>query len=145
MAASKEVDVPSGAVLAAIRILEILASREDEPSEAVGEEIATFVKAWSVVVLTQAFSLLIGAAMMSVQQRSGKPDRLHDIVPAVLTRPRRTGLAEPALATMGGVLTAGALEEDPYQWRQNLGPVTNGEALAWCYTAWLIGDFLDHI
>jgi hypothetical protein len=45
---------------------------------------------------------------------------------------------------MPGVLTA-AVEEDPYQWPQGLGPIANAEALVWCYTAWLLADFTDTI
>ena len=77
-----------------------------------------------------AFGLLIGVALSSVRPGSSEPDRLHHILPAVLTWLRRTRLAEPVLATMGGVLTAAALGADCYQWRHGLGPIPAAEALA---------------
>jgi hypothetical protein len=75
----------------------------------------------------------------------GEPDRLHMVVPAVLTKLRKIDQARPFVATMAGVLTAAVLEEDAYRWRTSLGPVTNAETSAWCYTAWLLADFVDSV
>jgi hypothetical protein len=134
--------VPSGAVLAAVKIIEGLGS-DQEPSAGYAEEITMLVGVWGIPVVTQAFGLLIGTAMSATPQPG--PDWLHDAIPAVLTRLRRTGMADRFIATMAGVLTAAAIEDDPYQWRGSLGPITNAEALAWCYTAWLVADFMDDV
>jgi hypothetical protein len=46
---------------------------------------------------------------------------------------------------MAGVLTAAAMDRDPWQWRQGLGPIGNPEALAWFYTAWFVTDLVDEV
>src|SRR6266567_2704183 len=99
MAASADVNVPSGAILTAVKMVVALGSGEDEPSQAFADEVTTLAGIWGIPALMQAFGLLIGVAMSSVTPESGEPDRLHHILPAVLTRLRRTQLAEPVLAT----------------------------------------------
>jgi len=144
MTDSGDAGVPSGAILAAITMAGAPSSGE-EPSEAFAEEIAVLVRTWGIPGMTQAFSFLIDVAMTLVEPGSGSPDRVHQVLPAVLTRLGQTGLPKPLLATMAGALAAAALEEDSWQWRQGLGPLTSGEALAWCYTAHLLADFIDTI
>jgi len=145
MPGNESTDVPSGAILTAVQLVEALISGEDEGSEAFADEVTALVRVWGIPVVTHAFGLLIGVAMSSVRPADGEPDQLHHVLPAILTRLRRMDLAEAHVATMGGALTAAALAEDPYRWRLGLGPVSNAEALAWCYTAWLMADFIDTI
>ncbi len=141
-------DVPSGAILAAITMA-AAPSSGGEPSGAFAEEAAALVQTWGIPGMAQAFSFLIDVAMTLVQPGSGGPDRVHQVLPAVLTRLQETGLPKPLLATMAGALAAAALEADSWQWRQGLGPLTGAEAgaeaLAWCYTAYLLADFIDTI
>lgn len=73
-------------------------------------------------------------------------DHLHLLVPAVLTRLHRMQMLEvpdPALPLVAGLLTAACFGQSPYQWRIGLGPLRTGEPLVWCYTVWLLVDFLD--
>ena len=143
MAENQRTTVPSGAILTAVKIIEGLGG-QDEPSEASAEEITTLVRVWGIPVVTEAFGFLIGVEMAIMPEAEGL-DRIHDVVPAVLTRLGQMDGMEPFLATMGGVLTAAAFGEDAYEWRQGLGPITNAEAIAWCHTAWQVTDFMDDI
>jgi hypothetical protein len=56
---------------------------------------------------------------------------------------RALGLAQSLLPTMAGVLTAAVMEQNPWRWRESLGPIDNVEALAWCFTAWVVADLVD--
>ncbi|HEY3958663.1 MAG TPA: hypothetical protein VGM53_35320 [Streptosporangiaceae bacterium] len=66
-------------------------------------------------------------------------------IPAVLTRLGKTESAKPFVPTMAGVLTAATTAGDIWQWRATLGPVAVAELQAWCWTAWLLADFLDSV
>jgi hypothetical protein len=137
-------EVPSGAILAALQMIEVTGEDQEAAAGRVGE-ITTLVNAWGVPVLTQAFSLLIFGAMSAIRPAEGEPDRLHLIVPAVLTRLGQVDWARPFLPTMAGVLTAAALGDDIWQWRVGLSPVSRAETAAWCYTAWLLADLTDSV
>ncbi|HEY3958526.1 MAG TPA: hypothetical protein VGM53_34615 [Streptosporangiaceae bacterium] len=129
-----------GAILSALTIIEAT-GRGDEMAVVRAAEIADLVKAWGTSALTQAFALLIYAAMSAIRPPEG--DNLHVMVPAVLTRLSKIESAKPFVPTMAGVLTAAATGEDIWQWRATLGPVGGAELQAWCWTTWLLADFLD--
>lgn len=137
-------EVPIGAILAALTMIEVSTEDEDRTSGR-SEEIADLLKVWKITVLTQAFGLVIYGAMSMIHPAEGSPDCLHMVVPALLTKLRKIDEVRPFGPTMAGVLTAAALGEDAYQWRASLGPVTNAETSAWYYTAWLLADFIDSI
>jgi hypothetical protein len=125
-------------------MVEALGNQDDDQVFArVAGEIPHLVRRWGIPVITPAFGLLIGTAMTLITPGPDEPDRLHCVVPAVLTRLRLTGLADDLLPTMAGVLTAACSEQNPWRWRQGMGPISNLEVLAWCYTAWLVSDLAD--
>lgn len=132
--------VPTGAILAALTILEAT-GQGDEVAAGLASEIAGLVDAWGVPVLTQAFGLLIFGAMSAIHPKEG--DNLHLTVPAVLARLGKIESARPFLPTMAGVLTAAATGDDAWQWRETLGAVGRSEMAAWCWAAWLLADLLD--
>lgn len=136
-------EVPFGAILAALKMIEG-GSEGGEPT-AVSEEVAALLDVWGIPVITQAFGLLIYGAMAAIRPGEDAPDRLHMVVPAVLTRLRAIESARPFLPTMAGVLTAAATDADAWQWRTALGPVTSKETAAWLLTAWLLADFVDNL
>lgn len=138
-------NVPAGAILAALDILEIT-SQGENPTAAAVRQASDLIGAWGAPVLAKAYSLLIYGAIASVHPAEGAPDNLHMTVPAVLTRLRKIEKARPYLPTMAGVVTAAATGADPWQWRMSLGPVPSddlSELQAWCWTAWLLADLLD--
>jgi hypothetical protein len=132
--------VPTGAILAALTMLEVTGQGE-EVAVAQAGEIARLLETWGIEVLAQAFGLLIYGAMSAIRPAEG--DNLHTMVPAVLTRLGKINSARPFVPTMAGVLTAAATADDIWQWRATLGPVAVAEIQAWCWTAWLLADFLD--
>jgi len=132
--------VPTGAILAALTILEAT-GQGDEVAAGRASEIAGLVDSWGVLVLTQAFGLLIFGAMSAIHPAEG--DNLHLTVPAVLARLGMIESARPFLPTMAGVLTAAATGDNVWQWRRTLGPVGRSELAAWCWAAWLLADLLD--
>lgn len=133
--------VPSGAILAALKMVE--GGKDVEPPAAHGEEIDVLLDVWGTQAITEAFGLLIYGAMSAIRPAEGTPDRLHMVVPAVLARLRGIDSARSFLPTMAGVLTAAATDADVWQWRASLGPVTSEESAAWLLTAWLLADFVD--
>jgi hypothetical protein len=135
-------EVPSGAILAALKMIEVTGEDLESAATSAGE-VAALLETWGIPVLTQAFGLLIYEAMSAIRPAEGEPDRLHMVVPAVLTRLGSAGWTKPFLPTMAGVLTAAALGGDIWQWRAGLGPLAGGETAAWCLTAWLLFDFVD--
>ncbi len=138
--------VPTGAILTAVTMVEALGDPDDEQMFArVAAEVPLLVARWGIPVLTQAFGLLIGAAVTLVTPPLGGPGRLHLVLPPVLTRLNRLHLPGYLLPAMAGVLPAACLDQDPWQWRHSIGPIGNAEALAWCYTAWLVTDFVDTV
>jgi hypothetical protein len=132
--------VPTGAILAALSVLEAT-GQGDEVAAGRAGEIAGLVDSWGVPVLIQAFGLLIFGAMSAIRPTTG--DNLHLTVPAVLARLGKIESARPFLPTMAGVLTAAATGDNVWQWRRTLGPVGRSEMAAWCWTAWLLADLLD--
>lgn len=140
--------VPSGAVTTALAIVESLDGR------VVGglsldsvAEISTAVDRWGRETITDAFGLLIYTVMNVAKPAPGTDDLLHLVVPAVLTRFHRMQMPEvpdEALPTVAGLLTAAFFDQDPYEWRTSLGPIPADEALVWCYTTWLLIDFMDN-
>ena len=139
--------VPPGAILTAVTMVEALDSGDGDGQAfaTAATEIPRLVRQWGVPVLTQAFGLFIGTALTLVEPRPGDPDRLSLVVPAVTTKLRTLGLAQSLLPTMAGVLTAAAMEQNPWRWREGLGPIGNAEALAWCLTAWVVADLVDEV
>lgn len=139
-------EVPSGAILAALTILEATGQGDEEETalDRAGE-IAGLVNAWDTPVLIQAFGLLIYSAMAVIHPEEDQPDKLHLIVPAVLTRLAAIDTARPFVPIMAGVLTAAVIGDDPWLWRSSLGPVPRAEVSGWCWTAWLMADLTDSV
>ena len=135
-------EVPAGAVLAALSILEALGSG-DEQVDARAGEIEQLLQAWGVTAIVKAFCFLICGAVSAVIPEEGEPDRLQTLVPAVLAKLGSIEYARPFLPTMAGVLTAAAVGDDVWQWRMSLGEVGRKEASAWIWTAWLLADLID--
>jgi hypothetical protein len=135
-------EVPAGAVLAALAILDAT-GHDEEHALAQADEIAGLLQTWGVTAITQAFGFLIYGAMSAVLHEEGEPDRLHTVVPAVLTKLSKIQSARPFMPTMAGVLTAAAVGDDIWQWRMSLGTVSRKETAAWCWTAWLLADLID--
>lgn len=135
--------VPSGAILAALRMIEVTGGGQEAAGRA--GEIAALLDTWGAPVLSQAFSLLIFGAMSVIHPAEDGPDLLHMIVPAVVARLGRAEWTRPFVPTMAGALTAAALGDDIWRWRTGLGPVSRAETAAWCYTAWLLADLTDSV
>jgi len=112
-------------------------------SAALAGDVAGLIAEWDAAVVMRALGLIIGTAMTAMQPPDEGPDRLHLVVPAVLTRLGQLDLARSFMPIMAGVLTAAALKENPCGWRETLGPVADMEIMAWCCTAWLLADLAD--
>ncbi len=129
-------------------MVEALHGRDDvRPPDEVVAEISAAVDIWGRETITEAFGLLIYTIMNVVKPEPGTEDNLHLVVPAVLTRFHLMQMSEvpdEALPTVAGLLTAACFGQGPYEWRTSLGPIPDGEALVWCYTAWLLVDFMDN-
>jgi hypothetical protein len=145
----EEREVPAGALAAALEIVEALHGRDDGASpRQVVDEIMRDLKIWGPTVITEAFGSIIYVAAQQLRPARDDPDATGlkmRIVAAVLTNLQRNIPEVPTkhLPVVAGILTAAFLEIGPYEWRTSYGPVEPDEHLAWCYTAWLLVDFVD--
>jgi hypothetical protein len=139
--------VPSGAIATAMMIVESLHGRADEDD---AEALAAGVGRWGRETLLDAFGLLVYTAVSVVHPETGSEDedQLHMILPAVVSRFRKLQLPEvpdETLPTVAGIITAACVGVPPYAWRTSIGPISDREGLVWCYTAWLLIDFMDNV
>jgi len=142
-------EVPAEALATVLAIVESLHGRDDgTDTEEFADTIEKSLRRWGDDTITQAFGLLINAALTVPDPEDDSDDLLHTLVPAMITRLRHLELAEvpqTELPTVAAMLTAAFLGQDPYQWRCGLGPIPRQEILVWCYTAWLLADFMDEV
>lgn len=139
--------VPSGAIATAMMIVESLDGRVDENDAETMEALTVGIDRWGRETLLEAFGLLVYTAMHVVHPESEDEDQLHVILPAIVSRFHKLQLSEvpdEALPTVAGILTAACLGLPPYGWRTTLGPINDREGVVWCYTAWLVIDFIDN-
>jgi hypothetical protein len=145
----EEREVPTGALAAALDIVEALHGRDGGmPPPQVIDEVIHDLKIWGHSTVTEAFGSIIYVAAQQLRWRSDDPDATGlkmRIVSAVVTRLQRDIPEVPVkhLPTVAGILTAAFLEIGPVEWRTAHGPVEPDEHLAWCYTAWFMVDFVD--
>ena len=144
--------------MTALAMTEALSDRYsgDSPQEHT-VAIAEAVQLWGQDTITEAFGVLIGVAMSHLNatepdhddpggEFADQPAALRLVIPAILTRFRRVRMPQipaDALPTAAGILTAAVYGHSPYEWRVGLGPISQCEALMWCYVAWLVIDFVD--
>jgi hypothetical protein len=139
--------VPAGALADALTLIEFLdgdtAPGDIEDGVA---EIAEVFNRWGEDLITEAFGMIIYATMNMIRTGDDEPDRLHLVVPAVITRFHAMAMPEipdTVLPTVAGILTACLHGAGPYEWRIGLGPIPRAEGLVWCYTAWLLLDLAE--
>jgi hypothetical protein len=124
---------PPGAILAALDMIE---GDGEECTEAL-------LETWGEGYIAQAFGVLIATAMEAVEPSPGEGDRLHLVVPAVVTRLHESGRGRRFLPTMAAVLTAAALGEDVWGWRGLFGCPGPDELVVWRETTRLLADMAD--
>lgn len=145
----EEREVPAGAITAALDIVEALHGRDSGlPPSQVVDQMMRSLKIWGRPAVTEAFGTIIYVAAQRLQPAPDDPDSTGlkmRIVASVVTKLQQNlpEVRTEHLPTVAGLLTAAFLEIGPYEWRTAFGPVEPGEDLAWCYTAWLMVDFVD--
>jgi hypothetical protein len=147
MSSPPERTVPTGAIAAALAMVESLHGRDGNLSaEQAAAELVDTIDRWGIGTIVEAFGILIYTVLHTAKPPPGATDHLHLLVPAVLTRFHRMQMREvpnEALPLVAGLLTAAYFDQDLYKWRTSLGPLRTSEPLVWCYTAWLLVDFMD--
>ena len=90
--------------------------------------------------------MLIGVGINLIQTPKDEPHLKYRIIGAVVSNFHQKQLEEVPdfmLPTVAGALTAAVLDQDPYMWRSQFGPLPADETLTWCYTAWMVVCMLD--
>lgn len=140
-----EPDVPTGAIVTAASLLEMLNGTDEPIAAEIYGSLDKAVEEWGMDELTRAYGLLICCFLTMAAPPEDGPDALHVVVPAVLTKLCRLETLSPqVIPILAGALTTAFLNGDPYEWRRDYGPIPRSETLGWCYTAWMLADFIDH-
>jgi hypothetical protein len=144
----EEREVPAGAITAALDIVEALHGRDGGlPPSQVVDAMMRSLKIWGQPAVTEAFGSIIYVAAQQLQPAPDDPDsnglKMRFVAAVVTKLQNLREVRTEHLPIVAGLLTAAFLEIGPYEWRASCGPVDPGEELAWCYTAWLMVDFVD--
>ena len=139
-------EVESGAIAAAMRMVEALNNRTDIPADEFEAAVRAEVVYWGLDTLTKALLLLIGVGFSVVTFPDDEPELRFRIIGAGVDRLHRLRLEEvpdELLPTVAGAYTAAVLGQDVYAWRASLGPIPDGEWLVWLYATWLMVESLE--
>ncbi len=139
-AGSGEELVSTAALLAA---MELIRGMSDNPAAAPSEQLLENIQQAQIgpEELTRAFATLLDGFLQVFID-----DELDMVVGSVTRRLRRLQLVPEVMVTrMYGAMRAASAGQSALGWREQSGPMSPAEALAFAYTAWLLADLLDFL
>jgi hypothetical protein len=136
-------DEERSSTAALVAAMEFIRGMSDNPAATPGDQLMEYIQQLEIrpEELTQAFAVLLYSFLHVF-----KEDDTDMIVNSVTRRLRRLELVPEVMVTrMHGAMCAAATGKSPLLWREQFGPMTPAEALAWAYTTWLLADLLDYL